>query len=176
VALAGQRGGRHVGDVLRVDERDRAVAAGCDEASSGRNTPSVKFCANHVGPHVGPRKPGRLERELGWRERAPVGGVGAAHGQEHRAPDARGLRPLEEGRDERRMVEPQRRRDDVDAVDAGERGVVRRGVVPVEDDRGDAGRGGTGGAGGGADRVAGVDEGGDDAAAGLAGGAEDEML
>ena len=129
---------------------------------------SSKSCMNQPGRRIATfrsrRQQVELDRAHGGLRRREVHPAGAERGD---VGDARGLRAVQERVDERGVVEAQRRRDEVQPVDALERGVVGGGVVPVEADVGAR-------AGGGADGGAGGAQSGSDAARGLAGAAEEE--
>lgn len=157
------------GDVDGIDERLGALAARHAQDSADDREVLVGEVLHHPGgpqDRVGVRVPcGDVfldggDVDLSWR----LGTVeGAQHGD---VADAGGLGPVEEPLDQGGVPRPPDRRHEVDPVGAGERVVVGRWVVPVEDDVAAAARGRLHG-----DTAAG--EAGGDQGAGAAGAAQD---
>jgi hypothetical protein len=166
VAVLGQRGHRHLGDVVGVDERDRRVARGQrEDALEQRVAPERLAEVLHEPAAAHDRRlgAGRRERRLG-----ALGLVLAAAGEQDEPADALAQRGLAEraddlGRPGHGDVGVER---DVRGRRAAQRGAPRRAVVPVEG----RGAGARADANGAAPRLEQLGH----AATGLAGAADDE--
>jgi hypothetical protein len=140
VAVVDEQAGRDLADVAGVDEADRRRTGRQRQAAGGHDRVAperVKVLHEPVGPQDVERHAGALERELDAAQR-PVGGVDAERGHQHELlqPALRGLR--DERREQALLVGVPGRRQQEQAVDAGERGVAALAGDEVEVDPRDA--------------------------------------
>ena len=172
-----QQRGRHVGDVVGIDERLEAVGRGCSQHTVGDTLGEDAF-GEVLGKPAGADdrrvETGGQQRQLGATVGDVVAGVDAAGAEQHGPTDTVGTGTLEQGRAGRDVVDHESRRDHVDGISADECRVVRRYVVPIETHGDDVGLHRARGAGGCTHGGAGSCQPLDDAAAGLAGGSENE--